>query len=78
MVKSIIVNPATLQVSMLFAQAEPMARKDHGSNYILVQWIKVGIMVGVCHGYSLETRQKYLSFCWNSHFTISLSLWGVD
>ena len=36
----------TLPVSMLFAQAEPMARKDRGSNYVLVQWIKEGIMVG--------------------------------
>ena len=53
-----------------------MARKDHGSNYVLVQWIKVGIMVGVCYGFSLETGQKYSSFCWNPHFTISLSLWG--
>ena len=32
---------------MLFAQAEPMAaRKDRGSNYVLVQWIEEGMMMG--------------------------------
>ena len=31
---------------MLFAQAEPMAKKDRGSNYVLVQWIEEGMMMG--------------------------------
>ena len=41
---------------MLFAQAEPMARKDRGSNYILVQWIKEAIMGGLLGKLDKNTR----------------------
>ena len=34
------------QISMLFTQAETVARNDRGSNYVLVQWIEEEIMVG--------------------------------
>ena len=31
---------------MLFAKVKPVARKDRRSNYVLVQWIEEGNMMG--------------------------------